>query len=261
MTAPETSVEPHPVASGNPLPSTTPRVSIVVPAFNEASRIGESVRRIEEFLSQAPFTSELIVVDDGSSDDTSAIVRRLKSDNLQLIQNRENHGKGYAVTTGVLAATGDYVLFSDADLSSPIEEIDKLLAAAANENGDIVVGSRALDRSLIEKHQSRMREVGGIFFNRMVRLVLGLKIHDTQCGFKLFRREKVVPIFRKLTTWGFGFDPELLFVASRAGLRIVEVPVRWSHAEGSKIRLVSDGVRMFADLLRIRWNFIIGRYT
>jgi dolichyl-phosphate beta-glucosyltransferase len=125
----------------------------------------------------------------------------------------------------------------------------------------VVIGSRALDRGLIERHQSRMRETGGIIFNKMVRLFLGLDLHDTQCGFKLFRREPIVPVFHKLTIWGFGFDPELLFLAHRSGLTIREVPVRWSHAEGSKIRFLRDGTRMFTDLVRIRWNSMKGMYS
>ena len=262
MATSETSAEPHTVAPDSPLASQpSPKVSIVVPAFNEAARIGNSVRTIEEFLSRVSFSSELIVVDDGSRDETSTIVDGLKFPGLRLIRNEENHGKGYAVTMGVLAATGEYVLFSDADLSSPIEELEKLLSVAVTEQADIVIGSRALDRSFIEKHQSRMREIGGIVFNRIVRLLLGLKIHDTQCGFKLFKREKAVPIFRKLTTWGFGFDPELLFLASRSKLKIREVSVRWRHAEGSKVRFVRDALRMFSDLLRIRWNYLMGRYA
>ena len=162
---------------------------------------------------------------------------------------------------GVLAATGEYVLFSDADLSAPIEQLEKLLDAAQSQQADVVIGSRAVDRSYIEKHQSRGREVGGIIFNLMVRSILWLRIHDTQCGFKLFKRAKSRLVFEKMTITGFGFDPELLFLASRARLKILELPVRWSHAEGSKIRFMRDSVRMFSDLLRIRWNQVTGRYS
>ena len=160
----------------------------------------------------------------------------------------------------MLAASGEYVLFTDADLSAPIDELDKLLAVALNENADVVIGSRGIDNNLIEKHQSMVRENGGRFFNVMVRTILGLNIHDTQCGFKLFKRSKVEKAFRKQTTAGFGFDPELLFVMSRQRLKILEIPVRWSHVEGSKIRFFSDGTRMLMDLLLIRWNNLIGRY-
>ena len=151
----------------------------------------------------------------------------------------------------MLAATGKYVLFTDADLSAPIEEASKLLDVAVNDGMDVVIGSRAIDRSYIEKHQSRYRELGGIVFNFMVRLLLGLRLHDTQCGFKLFHRQKSRRIFEKQTTSGFGFDPELLFLAKRQGLKICEKPVRWSHAEGSKIRFLRDG---YAHVFRSRAN-------
>ena len=233
--------------------SPVPKVSIVIPAFNEASRIRASLRRIAEYLDGVGYLTEIIVVDDGSTDETVHIVEATKFPGLRLIRNGSNRGKGYSVRNGFLAATGEYVLFTDADLSAPIEELDKLLAVALKENADVVVGSRALDMKFIEKHQSSIREGGGRLFNVMVRIVLGLKIHDTQCGFKLFKRDRVQSAFQKQTTHGFGFDPELLFVMSRQGLKIIEVSVRWSHAEGSKIRFFRDGVRMFTDLLRIRW--------
>ena len=238
-----------------------PTVSIVVPAFNEAARIGDSIRKITEFIRQSPLSFELIVVDDGSSDDTVAIINPFSIKGLRLIRNHQNRGKGYTVRKGVLAATGKYVLFTDADLSAPIDEMTKLLDVALNEDADVVIGSRAVDRSYIEKHQTRFRELGGIVFNRMVRVFLGLDLHDTQCGFKLFHREKSRLIFEKQTTNGFGFDPELLFLARLHGLRIRETPVRWSHAEGSKVRFLRDSSRMFLDLVRIRWNALMGRYS
>jgi glycosyltransferase involved in cell wall biosynthesis len=238
-----------------------PTVSIVVPAFNEASRIGDSIRKIDDFIRQSPISFELIVVDDGSSDNTAAIVNQFSIKALRLIRNPQNRGKGYSVRQGVLAATGKYVLFTDADLSAPIDEAIKLMSVALNEDADIVIGSRAVDRRYIEKHQTRYRELGGIVFNRMVRVLLGLDLHDTQCGFKLFHREKSKPIFEKQTTRGFGFDPEVLFLAQRHGLQIRETPVRWSHSEGSKVKFLRDGPRMFLDLVRIRWNALIGRYS
>ena len=238
-----------------------PTVSIVIPAFNEAARIGDSIRKIDEFVRQSPISFELIVVDDGSSDDTVAIINQFPMKELRLIRNHQNQGKGYTVRDGVLAATGKYVLFTDADLSAPIGEMTKLLDVARNEDADVVIGSRAVDRSYIEKHQTHFREFGGIVFNRMVRVLLGLNLHDTQCGFKLFNREKSKPIFEKQTTNGFGFDPELLFLARRHGLRIRETSVRWSHAEGSKVKFLRDGPRMFLDLVRIRWNALTGRYS
>ena len=238
-----------------------PMVSIVIPAFNEAARIGSTISRIQEFLSGFPFPYELIVVDDGSSDDTASVVERHRCSGLRLIRNAGNHGKGYAVRQGVLESRGDYVLFTDADLSAPIEELHKLMNVALHENADVVIGSRAVDRSMIEVHQSWTRESGGILFNRAVRLILGLNLHDTQCGFKLFRRNRVLGIFQKQTRNGFGFDPEILFLASRRNLKIREVPVRWSHSEGSKIRFLRDGVGMFLDIVQIRFNYILRRYS
>ena len=180
---------------------------------------------------------------------------------MRLLRNNENHGKGHAVRQGVLAASGSYVLFTDADLSAPIEEATRLFDVAMKQEADVVIGSRAVDRGYIEKHQSPLREIGGIVFNFMVRLLLGLPLHDTQCGFKLFQRQKCRRIFELQTTPGFGFDAELLFLAKRNGLKICETPVRWSHAEGSKVSFFRDGIRMFFDLVKIRWNAVIGRYS
>jgi glycosyltransferase involved in cell wall biosynthesis len=241
--------------------SSQPVLSIVVPAFNEAGRIGNSIRQIDAFMRQSPVSCELIVVDDGSSDNTSEIVMQANVEGLRLLRNAGNHGKGYTVRQGVLAASGTYVLFTDADLSAPIEEANKLYELAMKQGADIVIGSRAVDRSYIEKHQSSVRELGGIVFNLMVRTLLGLRLHDTQCGFKLFDRQQCRPIFDMQTISGFGFDPELLFLANRRGLRICETPVRWSHAEGSKVSFLRDGLRMFSDLVRIRWNAVMGKYS
>jgi glycosyltransferase involved in cell wall biosynthesis len=238
-----------------------PTVSIVVPAFNEAARIGSSIEKIVAYAEHSPLSLDVLVVDDGSSDSTADVVRRYEGPIVRLIRNRENHGKGYSVRQGVLNATGTYVIFTDADLSAPIDELQKLLDVAVRDNADVVIGSRAVDRRYIEKHQSTGRELGGIVFNKMVRVLLGINLHDTQCGFKLFQRERTKQIFEKQTILGFGFDPEILFLAARAGLKIREVPVRWSHAEGSKIHFLRDGVRMFFDLVQIRWNWILGRYA
>jgi glycosyltransferase involved in cell wall biosynthesis len=258
MATSETSVDGHTVAA---TPSTAPKVSIVVPAFNEAARIGDTIQKIETFRKSVPWNAEVIVVDDGSHDQTGALVAGMNLQGVRVVRNDPNRGKGFSVKTGVLQSQGEYVLFTDADLSAPIEELDKLLSAAEAKRADVVIGSRALDRSYIEKHQSRGREFGGIVFNVMVQMILGLRIHDTQCGFKLFRRAQTLSLFQKMTITGFGFDPELLFLASRSGLKILEIPVRWSHAEGSKIRFMRDSVKMFSDLLRIRWNQITGRYS
>jgi glycosyltransferase involved in cell wall biosynthesis len=253
-TAPET--ETVPVADGF-----QPTVSIVIPAFNESHRIRESLQKVCEFVQRSPFSSEVIVVDDGSADDTAEIVRQFECSGIRLLQNVQNRGKGFSIRYGVLNARSTYVLFTDADLSAPIDELQKLYDVAVREQADIVIGSRAVDRRYIEKHQSIFREFGGIVFNRMVRLLLGLNIQDTQCGFKLFHRDNTRWIFEKQTTDGFGFDPEILFLGARRGLRIREVPVRWSHAEGTKVRFLQDGIRMFSDLVRIRCNYTLGRYS
>jgi glycosyltransferase involved in cell wall biosynthesis len=237
------------------------KVSFVIPAFNEATRILDTLRRIAEYGKHLPHETEILVVDDGSTDETASIVERLDYSGLRLIRNGTNRGKGYSVKSGVLDAKGEYVLFTDADLSTPIEEMTNLLAVAIKEGADVVLGSRGLDRRYIQIHQPVVREGGGRLFNVMVRLLLGLKIRDTQCGFKLFKREKVQAAFRKQTTDGFGFDPELLFIMTKQGLKIIEVSVRWSHTEGSKIRFFRDGLLMFTDLLRIRWNNLTGKYS
>jgi glycosyltransferase involved in cell wall biosynthesis len=258
METSETSVRARSVA---PDALEQPVVSIVIPAFNEAARIGGSLEKIDEFVRAMMVSFEILVVDDGSTDATARIVHGVRPRNLRLIQNRGNQGKGYSVRQGVLAAKGQYVLFTDADLSAPIGEITKLLDVAMNEGADVVIGSRSVDRAYIEKHQSRFRELGGIAFNFMVRVLLGLRLHDTQCGFKLFNRARSRPLFERLTTNGFGFDPELLFLAKRHGLVIREVPVRWSHSEGSKVNPIRDGFRMITDLVRFRWNALTGRYS
>ena len=237
-----------------------PWVSIVIPAYNEATRIGNSIQTIDDLVGKASYPLEVIIVDDGSTDGTAQIVAA-RSSKVRIIRNSPNKGKGYSVRRGVLEAKGEWVLFSDADLSAPIDELSKLLDVATKENADVVIGSRAVDRSYIEKHQSPFREFGGIFFNWMVRLLLGLNLSDTQCGFKLFHRTRTRPVFEKQTTDGFGFDPEILFLADRSHLRIREVPVHWSHSDGSKVNFLRDGTRMFTDLVRIRWNHIRGRYS
>jgi glycosyltransferase involved in cell wall biosynthesis len=178
---------------------------------------------------------------------------------LRLVSNGKNRGKGYSVRHGMLEASGRIALFTDADLSSPIEESEKLLSAIRAGN-DVAIGSRALDRSLIFARQARFREVAGIIFNGFVRLFTGLAIHDTQCGFKAFVREPCRVIFEQQRIEGFGFDPEVLFLARRHGLRTAEVPVRWAHDPGTKVHMLRDSLLMFGDLVYIRWNWLLGRY-
>ncbi len=240
-------------------------LSIVIPAYNESGRLPQSLERIYAWLGAHLEASglgwEVIVVDDGSTDGTLALARQMteRYPNLRVLANGRNRGKGYSVRHGVLEARGRTVLFTDADLSAPIEEAGKLLATA-REGYAVVVGSRGLDRSLIEVHQSSLRELAGKTFNLIVRLLTGLSIRDTQCGFKLFDREGTRPIFERLKIERFGFDPEVLFLAKKSGLRIAEVGVRWSHDADSRVRLLQDGSRMLRELVRMRWNWFLGRY-
>jgi glycosyltransferase involved in cell wall biosynthesis len=236
-----------------------PTLSIVIPAFNEVLRIGSTLDRILAFVDAHQLETEVIVVDDGSTDQTASIASKKKLKKLRILTNDGNRGKGYSVRRGALEATGTWILFTDADLSAPIEELDRLLGAI-NDEADVAIGSRAVDRSKILVHQARFRELGGIVFNWAVQLILGLRLHDTQCGFKLFRREKVLEVFERQTIHGFGFDPEILFLAKQRGLEIREVPVLWSNDRSTKVRFLRDGVGMFLDLLRIRWRWITGKY-
>lgn len=236
-------------------------LSILVPVFNERYLVGESLARLA-ILEDHPNLSriEVIVVDDGSTDGTARAVAewQQKIPGLRLVSNNGNRGKGYSVRHGMLEARGRVALFTDADLSAPIDEAAKLLAAL--ESADVAIGSRDIDRSLIEIHQSRMRELAGIIFNWMMRLFTGLPFHDTQCGFKVFAMPESRIIFEQQRIDDFGFDPEILFLARRHGLRTVEVPVRWAHDPRTKVHVVRDSLRMFADLLIIRWNALAGRY-
>lgn len=241
----------------------SPNLSIIIPAFNEEARLGKSLARIREYLAETGrdcHNTEVIVVDDGSTDGTADLVRRCIPDfpGLLLVSNERNRGKGYSVRHGMLVAKGKIALFTDADLSAPIEELEKLLKAL--ETADVSIGSRAIDRSLIQVHQSRMREMAGIIFNGFVRFFTGLPFLDTQCGFKAFRRERARIAFEQQRSERFGFDPELLFLARRHGLKCVEVPVRWAHSEGTKVHVLHDSLDMFLELIRLRWNWLLGRY-
>src|SRR5712671_6530873 len=234
-----------------------PAFSIVVPCFNEEARVGQTLLLTLDYLAANAPESELIVVNDGSTDGTGAIAReRLKSAQIatRLLENFPNRGKGAAVRTGLLAAREPIGLFSDADLSTPIEETPKLIEPIANGEVDIAFGSRALDRSLIGVHQPWRREQGGRVFNLLVRVATGLPFWDTQCGFKAFRMEACRPIIEAAKIIGFGFDVELLLLAQRAGLRLREIPVRWNHHEGSKVRFVHDSLRMLREVLSLRAN-------
>ena len=230
--------------------------SIVIPAYNEAGRIGGSLRVTIEYLGRVSPESELIVVNDGSTDATAGIVREAFSAagpiKTRLIEHYPNRGKGAAVRAGLLAATRPIGLFSDADLSTPIDDAPKLIEPIRAGEVDIALGSRALDRRLIGQHQPWRREQGGRVFNLVVRVATGLPFWDTQCGFKAFRLDACRPILEKAQTQGFGFDVELLYLAWRAKLRMREIPVRWNHYEGSKVDFLHDSLRMLGEVIALR---------
>src|SRR5437868_10029579 len=233
----------------------SPAFSAVIPAFNEANRIGETLRLTLDYLVRYSPQTELIVVNDGSTDSTGAVAREvLKTAQIQthLFENFPNRGKGAAVRKGLLAATRPIGLFFDADLSTPLEEVPKVIEPIAGGEVDVAFGSRGLDRSLIGTRQSWRREQGGRVFNLIVRLATGLPFWDTQCGFKAFRLDVSRPILQAAHIDGFAFDVELLYRAQRAGLRLREIPVRWNHSEGSKIELVRDSMRMLREVIALR---------
>jgi len=232
----------------------------VIPAFNEELRLPDSLRKIADYVQRSPRAVEVIIVDDGSQDQTAAVAESFREQipELRIVSNGLNRGKGYSVRHGMQEARKELVLFSDADLSAPIEEADKLIAAL--ENCDVAIGSRALDRSLIAVHESAFREFAGIVFNKIVRIVLRLPFVDTQCGFKAFRRERCGIIFEQQRIERFGFDPELLYLARHHGLKAAEIPVRWSHSPATKVNMLRDSVQMFLDIFTIRWNALRGRY-
>jgi glycosyltransferase involved in cell wall biosynthesis len=235
-------------------------LSIIIPAFNEERRLPQTLDRVRAYLGSHAGSYEVIVVDDGSTDGTAQLVEKMSAPwpGLRLLKNPGNRGKGYSVRHGMLDAVGEIVLFTDADLSAPIEEADKLFVALKTH--DAAIGSRNVDRSLIEVHQPKSREAAGIMFNWAVRLILLLPYGDTQCGFKAFNRSKAQILFEQQRIERFGFDPELLFLAKRHGLTVAEVPVRWAHDEGTRVHALRDGLRMVFDVMRVRLNSLSNRY-
>src|SRR5437870_323085 len=238
-----------------------PTYSIVIPAYNESARIGATLEKVLAYIAQRGWNAEVIVVNDGSRDSTAEIVRCAeRNPALRLIENPGNRGKGYSVRNGMLNAHGEILLFSDADLSSPIEEASKLVNAISA-GADIAIGSRWLRSELQTERQPLYRQLFGRVFNLMLRVTLGLKYSDTQCGFKAFTRRAAQTIFplQRIERWGF--DPELLFLANKFGFKIAEVPVKWAHSEGTRISPLRDGIRMFAEMLKIRWYAFSGKYV
>jgi dolichyl-phosphate beta-glucosyltransferase len=231
-------------------------LSIVIPAYNEERRLPQTLSQVLDWLALGSFSfREVVVVDDGSRDGTARVAEEFARKNacVRLARSPGNRGKGYAVRKGMLEAKGEWILYTDADLSTPIAEIEKLCRAARQQAATIAIGSRAVDRTLVEVHQPALRELSGRAFNLVMRMVTGLKFQDTQCGFKLYRADAARRIFSQQKQDGFSFDVEDLLIAKKLGLRAVEVPVRWANVEGTKVRL-TQGMMSFVDLLKIRMD-------
>jgi glycosyltransferase involved in cell wall biosynthesis len=256
-----------------------PTYSIVIPAYNEAARIGNALEQVSACIHQRGWSAEIVVVDDGSRDQTPEIVRAFAQNLLantdpaanaqppanahpevRLIQNPGNHGKGYSVRNGILHSFGEVVMFTDADLSAPIEEADGLFAAIAS-GADIAIGSRWLERTRQTIRQPLYRQFFGRCFNGVTRAIMGLPYADTQCGFKAFTRAAAQTVFQLQTIERWGFDPEILFIARKRGYRVDEVPVSWAHDERTRISYLKDGTRMLQDIAIVRWNALLGRYN
>ncbi|MGI9056232.1 MAG: dolichyl-phosphate beta-glucosyltransferase [Pyrinomonadaceae bacterium] len=241
-----------------------PALSIIVPAFEEEARLGISVRKILAYIKNEKLNAELIIVDDGSKDETEKTAEKACAEfpeiQTKVIRYTENRGKGFAVITGLQAARADVALFSDADLSTPIEELPKLVNPIREGKYDVTFGSRALDRSLIGVHQPWRREQGGKVFNFIVRTLTALPFWDTQCGFKAFNMKKFRPLLDLMQIERFGFDVEFLFVANLHGLKLQEIPVRWDHDERTKVSVFRDSQRMFNEVRLIRKNAKNGVY-
>lgn len=241
-----------------------PFLSIVIPAYNEEARIGKTLAGTFEFLDAQAYDSEVIVVNDGSRDKTSDRVFEFEPHNagrLRLLHNPGNRGKGYSVRHGMLQAKGKIALFYDADLATPTSEIPKVIDPIVENRYDVVFGSRALDRSLIGTHQSWLRETVGRAGNWIQYLLTGLQFKDTQCGFKAFRREALQSVFSLQQIDGFGFDPEILFIAKKLGWRLLETPVRWNHVQGSKVHAIGSPLKVLLEVSTIRWNDLLGKYN
>ncbi|SNS39990.1 Glycosyltransferase involved in cell wall bisynthesis [Granulicella rosea] len=238
-----------------------PRLSIVIPAYNESARIEATLERVMQCVETERWDAEVLVVDDGSRDNTAEIVTRWMElfPRLHLVKNPGNRGKGYSVRNGLLQAAGDIVMFTDADLSAPMEEASRLIAAI-DTGADVAIGSRWMERARQTIHQPLYRQFFGRCFNWITRTVMGLPFKDTQCGFKAFRRPAAQVIFRLQTIERWGFDPELLFIARKLKFKVEEVPVTWGHDERSRMSYLKDGMKMLEEMAVIRYNSVAGRY-
>jgi glycosyltransferase involved in cell wall biosynthesis len=232
-------------------------ISIIIPAFNEEVRLPATMAAVKRYLIRTAWEFfEIVVVDDGSRDGTAKVAEAYGA---RVLRNQKNFGKGYSVRRGMLEAKGDWTLFSDADLSAPIEELETLWDAVQREGAVCAIGSRALNPSLIGVRQTAFRENIGRVFNLLARLETGLPFRDTQCGFKLFQTRVAREIFERQRLTGFGFDVEVLFIARRLGFRTIEVPVRWNNAAGTKVSMWL-GAKSFLDPLKVRWHSLTGKY-
>ena len=239
-----------------------PFLSIVVPAYNEGERLVASIEKIGSYLDAAGIDAEILVVDDGSKDRTAELAAKaLLGRRGRVLRNGDNRGKGYSVRHGVAEARGRFVLLTDADLSTPIDEHAKLAAVIRDRDLDVVIGSRALPESDVQVRQGWLRQTMGRSFNTIIRAVTGLPFRDTQCGFKLLDRDRVKPLFDKMVVNRFAFDVELLFLCARFGLSVADVPVTWRNATGSKVSVFGDPLNMIVDVLRVRWRFRRGLYN
>ncbi len=236
-------------------------LSVVIPAYNEELRIAKTLEKIFLYLEKQPDTYELIIVDDGSEDSTVQVVQDIlkRIDHGMLLRNGENRGKGYSVRHGGMHSCGEYILFSDADLSTPVEEVEKLFLYL-KQGYDIAIGSRGLKESDIQIHQPWYREGMGKIFNRIVRVLMLTNFSDTQCGFKLFRGAVAKEIFARQTIDHFSFDVEMLFIAVCRGYKIKEVPIQWFDESNTRVNALNDSAKMFIDLLKIRYNAWMGKY-
>lgn len=238
-----------------------PQFSIVIPAFNESARIPATLQSVVSCVREHGWAAEVIVVNDGSRDATAEVVRDFAchAPEVRLIENPGNRGKGYSVRSGMLQALGEVVMFTDSDLSAPIEEAERLFAAIA-QGADIAIGSRWLESGRQTQRQPLYRQFFGRCFNAVTRIVMGLPFADTQCGLKAFTRAAAQTVFRLQTIERWGFDPEILFIAIQRGYRVVEVPVSWAHDERTRMSYLKDGMKMLEEIAIIRWNAFRGRY-